>query len=439
MRSGLLVLAVLPLLAACDGVDESQARICERLIPALGSEDAAYDVIARDAVPDDPREIRIVYTTKADEPPRPTVLRCRFAGAGFAPNRLELEAVETDGQVLSPVEVFMLRHFWLERYAPRAGAGAAGRDRPRATPPYLAQLAANAVTLASVYAVLAAGYTLIFAITRRINLVFGALAVLGAYAVFSGIVALRAVAADSLVLLLAMALVVAVMVGASLGYAVERLVFRPLHDSRGQALLIASLGLAIALQEAVRLLHGAGDRWLQPILAGRIEVAAGSGASISVTVAQLACVAVAAAVFLGLYALARSSVGRQLRAVAEDPVMAALCGARTGPLIAFAFALSGCLAALAGTLVLLRYGAISASDGWLLGFKALTAAVVGGIGSLGGALLGALLIAFIETAWAGFFASAWREVVVFLLLAATLIWRPEGLLGRPLPLAARER
>jgi branched-chain amino acid transport system permease protein len=433
-RGCLLALGLASLLAACGAPDPEQARICERLIPALERDGARYEIVAREAVADDPTAVRIVYVVEVGDARRRTGVTCRFAGAGLARERLRLEGVATDAGSLSPVEVFMLRRFWLDRYE-EGTETTAGSGRFTGSL-YALQLAVNGLALAAIYGVLAAGYTLIFALTRRINLAFGAMAVLGGYALFNGIFLLQT-ALIPLPLLLMPLLAVTFLFGATLGYAVERVVFRPLHRGSGQALLIASLGLAILLEEAIRLVHGASERWLQPLLTVRVEVASADGFAATATAAQLVCMVVAGLVFLGLALLGRTSIGRQLRAIAEDPLMAALCGARTGPLIATAFAISGALAALAGSLVLLRYGTIGASDGWLLGFKALTAAIVGGIGSIAGALVGALLIAGIETAWAGLFASAWREVVVFALLAATLVWRPEGLLGRPLPLGGR--
>jgi branched-chain amino acid transport system permease protein len=430
LRSGAAALLGLTLaLAGCGGVDVEQARICERIVPALEAPGATVEVAGRAAAPGDPAAVLIDYRVRDARGSRAGFAICRFAGTGLEQGRLRLEGVTTRAGALSPVEVFMLRRFWLDLYESR-GAPTDAPWGPARELAYALQLALNAMTLASIYALLAVGYTLIFGLIGRINLAFGVMAVLGAYVAINGITFSVASGGIPLTLLLPLLLILVGGYGAALGLAVERLVFRPLCGTASQAPLIATLGLGVALQEAIRLTQGAGERWVQPVLSARSVVMASGEFSVTVSAIQAACV-LAGLVGFGLLWLIvqRTRFGQALRAAADDLGMAALCGVRTSRLLAGAFALAGCYAAIAGMVTLLRYGAIGFYDGWMLGFKALTAAIVGGIGRIGGAALGAILIAGIETAWAGYLTSAYRDVAIFGLLALVLALRPGGLLG----------
>ena len=225
-------------------------------------------------------------------------------------------------------------------------------------------------------------------------------------------------------------------VGAIHGLVTERLVFRPLREVPSQAPLIATLGLAIFLQEALRLLQGADDRWVQPVFSGAHQLSAAPGFALTVNTSQMIVVALAVMLYAALWLLmARTGFGRAVRACADDVAMAALCGVNVERTTALIFALGAAYAAIAGFVVLLRYGGASFYDGFLLGFKALTAAIVGGIGSVPGAMLGGLLIGALESFWAGYLNLAYRDVAIFALLAVVLIWRPHGLFGEPVRLA----
>lgn len=425
------VLAGLVTLTGCGGLDERQARLCERILPAIEAPDATIRVTDRRSLTQAPPAVRLDYLVDGpDHAVRPAHAVCTFGGSGFAQDRLRLEAVATDRGPLTPVEVFMLRTFWLDRYEPRAGSPSVAPDRPGSRLGFVLQLLTGALVLASIYGLLATSFTLVFGLTRRINLAFGAVAVLGAYAAFTVIMASVAAGGLPLVLLLPVLILAVGFYGGITGPAFERTLFRPLARSGPQALLIASLGLAIFLEEALRLLQGSSERWVQPVLAQTLVLVQPDGFPVTVTPVQLGCLVVGLGTFAGLQLLVRrTTFGRALRAAADDPDMAALCGVRTHNLLAGTLALSGGLAALAGAVLLLRYGTISSHDGWLITFKALTAAVIGGIGRTGGAALGALLIALMETFWAAYFGSAWRDVAVFAALALALILRPSGLLG----------
>src|SRR5690606_39399636 len=324
-------------------------------------------------------------------------ITCRFGGGGFERDRLRLTGVVTAAEgTLSDVRVFMLRRYWLDLYEQQAGAGgrvgAAGRSWSRDAL-YFLQLGVNGVTVGCLYGLLAIGYTLVYGIVGRINLAFGEIAMVGAYTTFITITAMALLGLGALPIALLGVLALVAAIGAIYGIATERIVFRPLREVPSQALLIATLGLAVFLQEALRLLQGSEERWVQPVFSAAHDLGAAPGFALTVNTSQILVVAIAGALYAALWLLmARSAFGRAARACADDAPMAALCGVDVGRTVALTFALGAAYAAIAGFVVLLRYGGVGLSVGVLLGFKALTAAILGGIGSVPGAMLGGILI-----------------------------------------------
>lgn len=297
---------------------------------------------------------------------------------------------------------------------------------------YGLQLLLHGITLGTIYGLLALGYSLVYLLIDRINLAFGQISMLGAYVTFlastlffafglsQGPVGWLALLAASLV------------VGAAYGIASDRLVFRPLEHARSQAPLAASIGLAVVLEELVRLGQGASERWLQPLAGPELTVAEAAGGTVTISALQLWLIGLALLLYLLVWLLlARTAFGRAVRACADDLDMASLCGVPVGRTVGLTFALGGSLAGAAGFVLLLRYGGIGFYDGFMFGFKALTAAVLGGIGSLPGAMLGGLLIGLVEVFWAGYLTLGYRDVAIFSLLGLILVLRPGGLLGQP--------
>lgn len=247
--------------------------------------------------------------------------------------------------------------------------------------------------------------------------------------------AATALAAGGVVPIVLAAMLAAAAVAALLSWTTGRVIFRPLGRSPSQPVLIATVGLAIVLQEAVRLSQGARERWLQPVL-NEPMVLSGHGFAVTITVAKVAIVALTVVLFGALLRAVRAGRwGRAWRACADDAGMAALCGIDVGRTVAMTFVVSGACAGIAGAIIALHYGGVGFTMGTILGFKALTAAVAGGIGSLPGAMLGSLLIAAIETVWSAYLPIAGRDVAVFALLAIVLVFRPGGLfaLNQPQP------
>jgi len=417
------------LLGAC-GVDAQQSALCRRLIPAFEPHPERVRVLD-EAYAADGRTLTVRYAAEDRE----HWIACRFAGRHFDPGRDAVEHVATDRGDLTATQMVMLR-IW-------AGLGNRWElpDAPEraATPPpspwtpvlFLLQQVVNAVTVACVYGLLAIGYTLVYGILGQINLAMGELTMIGAMTTAvatAGLVMLGAQGAAPALL----AVLLAVMgFTAVQGWAMDRLVFRPFRGMRTHTPLIAAVGLAIAYQEAVRLLHGARDWWPQPVFATRHDLASAGGFTLTALTSQVIVLALTA----GLYALLawvmkRTAFGRAHRACADDVGAAALMGLDVNRTVATTFAIGGAYAAAAGYVIALYYGGINFFTGYLVGFKALAAAVVGGIGSVPGAMLGGALLGVVETFWSAYFAIEYKDIVAFGLLALFLVLRPQGLLGQ---------
>ena len=424
----LLPLAVLPL-AGC-GVDRDQAELCRRFLPAFEDDPAAVRVLAQEHDAADPRSVRLRYATPEGE----RWIACRFGGGFFDADRLAVEAVATDRTGPITGMPWLMLRLWADLPPPR-GPGPlpdTAHAAPTAWSPvaFLAQQAINATTLACVYGLLAIGYTLVYAILGQINLAMGELIMIGAMlaAIASTALALVGAAALPAALLLALALVMAFT--AVKGWAMDRLVFRHFRGLHTHTPLIAAVGLAIALQEGVRLLHGARDWWPRPVFAVRHDLWTAGHFTVTALTSQGVILALTAVLAVALRRLmARTAFGRAHRACADDVEAAALMGLDVDRTVALTFALGGAYAAAAGFVIAFYYGGVNFFTGYLIGFKALAAAVVGGIGSVPGALLGGALLALVETLWSAYGPLAYKDVAAFALLALFLVLRPHGLLG----------
>ncbi len=423
------------LLSACTQVDVTQVRNCEALVPALYEWAIAYDVLRREA--DATTRHGVVVHYRIAQPPEARGdhwIACRFGGRDFSYGRANLLAVVTDRDGrLSEVRLFMLKRFWLGVHRAQPGPEP-GPDRPQGPPAwlYFLQQAVNALIVCCVYGLLAVAYTVVYALIGRINLAFGELAMIAGYVTVLGVVVLSVSGDLALLPTLALVLVLAVAVTGTYGWATQHYVFAPLRHSGSQAPLIATIGLAIALQELVRLTQGSRERWLQPVLSELHLLASAEGFAVVLTSRQIVIVISTLLLYAAILRLfSRGRFGRAWRACAQDVSMAAMCGIRVERTVGATFALSGALAAVSGYMVTLHYGTVGFTMGTMLGFKALVAAVVGGIGSVPGALLGGALIGILETFWSAYLTIADRDLAVFGLLTLALIFRPQGLLGGP--------
>ncbi len=296
---------------------------------------------------------------------------------------------------------------------------------------YFAQQLINALALASVYALLALSFTLVYGIIGKINFAFGELFMVGAMLTALWSLFLATLGMGGWPITLTLVLGLSVLTGAAHGWATERLVFRRLRITSGHAPLIAAIALSIVYQEGARLLQGAGNFWLRADFSLTFALTETSGFDVVASWKQIAIITATLVFLVGLgWLLTKTRFGLLYRACADDRFSAALMGVDVDRVIAQAFALGGALAGFAGFVLVEYYGVANFFMGFLVGFKALTAAIVGGIGSIRGAVLGGTLIALLETFWSGYLGGAYRDVAVFSVLALVLMFRPSGLLGR---------
>lgn len=296
--------------------------------------------------------------------------------------------------------------------------------------------------LGSIYALIALGYTMVYGILRIINFAHGDILMVGALTTLSAINALNATFPHMpLLLQLGLALAIAMVVCALLAMAVERFAYRRLRNAPRLAPLISGIGVSVLLQ-TVAMIIWTRNPLMFPQILPMAPIAVTSGSELHppaiVTVTGIVTVALALAVMTGLWLLVEyTRLGRGMRAVAENPRVATLMGVNPNAIITLAFAIGGAFAALAGVMMASNYGNASFSMGFLPGIKAFTAAVLGGIGNIRGAMIGGILLGIIEALGAGYlgelthgvFGSNYQDVFAFIVLILVLVFRPAGLLG----------
>lgn len=285
----------------------------------------------------------------------------------------------------------------------------------------------------SVYALVALGYTMVYGILGLINFAHGDVVMIGAMVALMAVQVLL-VAAFPPVLVLLVSVLIAIAVSMVLGYGIERIAYRPLRNAPRLAPLITAIGVSIVLQTLAMIIWGREYHAFPQLLP---NVSHDIGGAIINNV-QIAIVLVAIAVMLGLMLLVhRTRLGRAMRAVAENQTAASLMGVNVNNVISITFMLGSALAAVAGIMISANYGVVHYYMGFLLGLKAFTAAVLGGIGNLRGAMLGGVLLGLIESLGAGYIGvltggilgSHYQDAFAFLVLISVLIFRPSGLLG----------
>jgi branched-chain amino acid transport system permease protein len=300
---------------------------------------------------------------------------------------------------------------------------------------YFLQQLINGLALGSIFGLIAIGYTMVYGIIGMINFAHGDVFMVGS---FIGLITLILLgltsAAPAIVLILALLIVLVVSMGltAVWGWTIERIAYRPLRGSFRLAPLITAIGMSIILQNFVQVTQGARVKPLPPIVSGGYAVYERNGYTVHLSNIQIV-IMVTTVVLMTIFTImiSRTALGRSQRACEQDAKMAALLGVDVDRTISVTFLVGAALAAVAGVMFLLYYGVIDFYIGFNAGIKAFTAAVLGGIGSLPGAMLGGLLIGMIEVFWSAYFSVEYKDVAAFSLLAITLIFLPSGLLGRP--------
>lgn len=285
----------------------------------------------------------------------------------------------------------------------------------------------NGVTIGIIYALIALGYTIVYGILQLINFAHGEVFMVGAYL---GLLAFTLLQPTTLVSG-GTPFVVAILLfsatgTAALGVAVERFAYRPLRNSPRLAPLITAIGVSFLLQNAVMLIFGPSDKSFPSI----IRIKSFSGGAVTLTNLQMviAMASILLMVFLHLF-IKNTRAGKAMRALADDPTAASLMGINPNRIISLAFLIGSALAGAGGVMFGMYYNTINFHDGYLVGLKAFTAAVLGGIGNVPGAMLGGLLIGILESLGAGYLSSEWKNVFAFFILILILLFRPSGLFG----------
>ena len=438
------VLRLIPLLVVlvgCSKVDAPQAELCARAARLLFPDGSVASVASEP----DSTVAHGITTQLTLERENGAVERhrvaCAFAGGTFSPDRLTLVQVASDDEgPLDDVHMAILRLvLQQEGPPPESWAGALPSTRATTVIPhaplnagalYFLQQLVNGLTLGCVIALIAVGYTLVYSIIGAINFAFGELYMIGAFIAVVAVLFLFIIGVDSVAASVLLALPVVMALTAGYGWVSERVVFRPIRHASSLMPLIAAIGLSIVLQNYVFVAQGARDLWLPPISEGGFVLAEANGFSLYLNPQQGVVLAVTLALAGATwFLLARTPFGRAQRASAQDRGMAALVGINIDRVIAGTFALGGALGAAGGLMVASYYGGVNFVMGFLMGFKALTAAIVGGMGNFAGALLGGFIVALVETFWAGYLQIEYKDIAVFSLLIILLVFRPQGVLG----------
>ncbi|MFB9997564.1 LIV-I protein H [Providencia rustigianii] len=297
---------------------------------------------------------------------------------------------------------------------------------------YFIQQFLNGLTLGSTYALIAIGYTMVYGIIGMINFAHGEVYMIGSYVSFIAIAGLMMLGIDVGWILIAAAFIAAIVVSSSYGWSIERVAYRPVRHSKRLIALISAIGMSIFLQNYVSLSQGSRDLALPSLITGQWVLGESDGFEATISKMQLVIWIVTFLSMLALTLFIRySRMGRACRACAEDLKMASLLGINTDRVISLTFVIGAVMAAVAGVLLGQFYGVINPYIGFMAGMKAFTAAVLGGIGSIPGAMLGGLILGVSEAMTSAYLSTEYKDVVSFGLLIGVLLIMPTGILGRP--------
>ena len=278
----------------------------------------------------------------------------------------------------------------------------------------------SGISLGSVYAIIALGYTMVYGIAKMLNFAHGDIIMIGGYVSF--------VAVSSLGLNPWIAMVIAMAVCTLLGVLIERFAYKPLRQATSLAVLITAIGVSYLLQNAALLIWGANPKVYTPIISGTLNL---FGGKLSVSYISLLTVAACIIIMIALTVFtSKSKLGKAMRACSEDKGAALLMGINVNRTISLTFAIGSALAAIAGVLLCSSYPTLMPTTGSMPGIKAFTAAVLGGIGSIPGAMLGGILLGVIEIFSKAYISTQLSDAIVFAVLIVVLLIKPAGLLGK---------
>ena len=279
----------------------------------------------------------------------------------------------------------------------------------------------NGISLGSVYAIIALGYTMVYGIAKMLNFAHGDIIMVGSYVAF--------IAINSMGLPVPVAILVSVIVCTVLGMVIERVAYKPLRHASKLAVLITAIGASYFLQNVALLIFGANTKSFTSIVGnGSVQLA---GGALSVTMVTIVTVIACVVIMIGLMAFMKySKAGHAMLAVSEDDGAAQLMGINVNATIALTFAIGSGLAAIAGVLLCSAYPSLTPYTGSMPGIKAFVAAVFGGIGSIPGAFIGGILLGVIEILGKAYISSQLADAIVFAVLIVVLVVKPTGLLGK---------
>ena len=297
---------------------------------------------------------------------------------------------------------------------------------------YFAQQLINGLVLGSIYGLIAIGYTMVYGIVGMINFAHGDIFMIGGFIALITFLILVSLGLTAIPLILLIVLLVSMAITALYGWTVERIAYRPLRHSFRLAPMLSAIGMSFVLTNFSQVAQGARVKPVPPIITGgyTLQRATASWCS-SPTSRSWSSSPRSCCLAIFTWLVARTRLGRDMRACEQDQTMAALLGVDVDRTISMTFVIGAALAAVAGMMYLLYYGLVDFFMGFVAGIKAFTAAVLGGIGSLPGAMLGGLAIGLIETFWSAYFSVEYKDVAAFSILIVVLIFMPTGLLGRP--------
>ena len=279
----------------------------------------------------------------------------------------------------------------------------------------------NGISLGSVYAIIALGYTMVYGIAKMLNFAHGDVIMVGAYVCFFAI--------SDYKLNPVVGVLLAMLICTILGMIIERLAYKPLRQAPSLAVLITAIGVSYFLQNGAQLLWGSNNKMFPAFLKGDAFTFLDGALRVSVTtvVNVVACVVI---MLVLTWFTGKTKMGKAMRACSEDKGAAQLMGINVDTTISMTFAIGSALAAVAGVLYMSSYPILVPTTGSMPGIKAFTAAVFGGIGSIPGALLGGLLLGVIEIFAGGYISTQLQNAIVFAVLIVVLLVKPTGLLGK---------
>lgn len=293
----------------------------------------------------------------------------------------------------------------------------------------LLQQLINGFTLGGVYAIIAIGYTMVYGILELINFAHGEIYMLGAYLgiIFLGFFTLTGLTASSLPLALILTIILTIIFCSAYGFTVEKIAYKPLRNAPRLSPLISAIGVSIFLQNYVMLTQGATDKvFPQRFLESGIQFM-----NTNITYLQIMIIVISGLLMLFLHLfIQKTQIGKAMRATAQDKIMAALIGINVDNIISITFIIGAGLAAVAGIMVASYYGLVNYFIGYIAGIKAFTAAVLGGIGNIPGAMLGGIILGLIEGIGAAYISSEYKDAYAFVMLIIILLIKPSGILGK---------